>query len=138
MTNNNFWEAELGKMFGNSTVIEDMRFVGRACIGRLSDNLNVKLRFIELGTASHFPLIEAAIINRNEGKIDSTTFRFEDIWGNVAKKDRAPYAWVYSGKAEWYGYEPTFADYEKICAEVNDYLEIFQAPIQSMQQSQSM
>jgi hypothetical protein len=138
MTNNNFWETELRKMFGNSAVIEDMRFVGRACIGRLSDTLNVKLHFVSLETHEHYSAIEAAIINRNEGKIDSTTFRFEDIWGNVAKKGRAPYVWIYNEKAAWYGYEPMFADYEKICGEVDDYLEIFQAPIQSMRQSQSM
>jgi hypothetical protein len=138
MTNNNFWEIELGKMFGNSAVIEDMRFVGRACIGRLSDNLNVKLRFVSLETHERYPAIEAAIINRNEGKIDTALFRFEDIWGNVAKKDRAPYVWIYNEKTDWYGYSPTFADYEKICGEVDDYLEIFQAPIQSMRQSQSM
>jgi hypothetical protein len=138
MTNNNFWETELRKMFGNSAVIEDIRFVGRACIGRLSDNLNVKLRFIELGTASHFPMIEAAIINRNEGNIDSNRFRFGDIWGNVSINGRPPYVWVYNGKAELYGYEPKFYDYEKLCAVVDDYLEIFQEPIQSMRQSQSM
>jgi hypothetical protein len=138
MSNDNFWQTELRKLFQNSATIEDIRFTGRACVGRLSDSQNVKLRFVTLGTHDHYEGIEATIIKRTEGQIDATTFRFGDIIGNVSIDGRPPYVWIYNGKTEWYGYKPTPADFEKILAEVDDYLEMFQEPVQSQTMRQTM
>ena len=138
----NFWETELRKIFQNSATLEDLRFTGRIAVGRLSETENVKLSFASTKTDNQCDGIEVAIINRKYGRIDGDTFLFEDIIGKVAQTDNGkeftPYIWDTLSGAKWHGYQPTPADYEKILSAVDDYLEIFQEPTQSMQQSQSM
>jgi hypothetical protein len=142
-TNSNFFENELQRIFANSTTIEELRFTGRVAVGRLSDDLNVKLQFVTLGTSSHYEGIEATVLNRTQGKIDSTVFRFMDVIGAVTRnigtpQQMFPYVWERGQKTEWYGYEPTPADYAKLLTAIDDYLEIFREPVQGMRQTQSM
>lgn len=42
----NFFEREFRKLFEDNPIMEDILFDGRACIGRLTDTSNVKLRFV--------------------------------------------------------------------------------------------
>ncbi len=141
----NFFEQELRKLFKDSAVLDDIRFTGRVCIARLTDSTNVKLQFVTMGTHEQYEGIEATVLNRTDGKIDSTVFRFSDILGKktvpgytVSREGVIPYVWTYSGKSEWYAYKPTPRDFEMIAETVDSYLEAFQAPIQSQGMGQQM
>jgi hypothetical protein len=129
-----FFEEELQKMFGKGSPVRGARFTGRACVGRLGETTNVKLRFVTQGTADHYGGLEATVFNRNEGKIDSNVFLFEDILGKKPGKSAChangipPHVWVCNGKIEWYACKPAAADYAAIAAAVNGYLETFLDP----------
>jgi hypothetical protein len=69
-----------------------------------------------MGTHELYDGIEAIVLNRLEGKIDSNSFRFKDIIGakpvnnNPNSPDGVmPHVWGsgWGGKYEWYAYEPT-------------------------------
>lgn len=125
-----FFENELKKMFGAKSPINDARFVGRACLGRLGETTNVKLQFVTLGVHERYEGIEATIFNRNKGVIDCNIFRFADILGkNVLKNNpnnSLPHIWASMSKGyEWYSYKPTTGDYAAVAKEVNNYLEVF-------------
>jgi hypothetical protein len=141
----NFFERELRKLFEGGEVISDPRFTGRVCIARLTDSTNVKLQFVTLGTHEHYEGIEATVLNRTEGKIDSTVFRFLDILGKKAvpgnpnfRDGIVPYVWKGSKDYEWYAYKPTPRDFEMITESVDSYLEMFQEPAQRQGMSQQM
>ena len=141
----NFFKQELRKLFENSESLNDTRFTGRVCIARLTDTTNVKLEFTTLGTANHYEGIKATVLNRNEGQIDSTVFRFADILGKKAipgnpnfRDGLYPHVWKYNDKFEWYAYKPTPRNFEIIADTVDSYLEIFQEPIQSQGMAQQM
>jgi len=141
----NFFEQELRKLFESSEAITDPQFTGRVCLARLTDTTNVKLEFVTLGTHEKYEGIKATVLNRNEGQIDSTVFRFSDILG---KKDIPgnpnfrnglyPYIWENNDKFEWYAYKPTPRDMEVITNTVDSYLEMFQEPVQSQVIAQQM
>jgi hypothetical protein len=140
----NFFEQELRKLFENHPVIEDVRFPGRVAVGRLSGNTSVKLQFVTLGYADRYEGIEATVLNRGEGKIDSAIFRFADILGRKQvsnpnfKEGVLPHVYKGNKDFEWYVYKPSPADYEKLSDSIGEYLEIFQEPIQSQGMSQQM
>ena len=134
----NFFEQELRKLFEGSDTISDPRFTSRVCMARLTDTTNVKLEFVTLGTHEHYEGIKATVFNRNEGQIDSTVFRFADILvkkaipGNPYLKDGVyPHVWKSGDKYEWYAYKPTPGDMEIMTEAVDNYLEMFQEPVQS-------
>ena len=141
----NFFEQELRKLFANSEALDDTRFTGRVCMARLTDTTNVKLEFVTLGIADHYEGVKATVLNRNEGQIDSTVFRFADIIGKKATQGNPnfrdgvyPHVWKYNGKYAWYAYKPTPGDIEQISNTVDSYLEMFQEPIQSQGMTQQM
>jgi hypothetical protein len=114
-------------------------------VARLTDTLNVKLKFVTLGTHEQYEGIEATIINRNAGKIDAAIFRFADILGKKAVPNNPnfregvyPYIWTYNGQSEWYAYTPTPRDFESISAVVDGYLEMFREPVQTQGMTQQM
>lgn len=106
----NFFEQEIKRLLRNEAAISDMRFAGRACFGRISDILRVRIEFVTLGTADHYEALKATIINRNDGPIDALTLRFSDLLGKktVANPNFSngicPYIWRYGEKTEWYVY----------------------------------
>ena len=128
----NFFEQELRKLFEHSGEISDPRFTGRMCLARLTDTTNVKLEFVTLGIHEKYAGIKATIINRNEGQVDATVFRFSDILGKKAipgnpnfKDGLSPYIWKCDGVYEWYAYQPTPRDMEILSEAVGGYLEMF-------------
>ena len=125
-----FFENELRKMFGKNSPMSDVRFSGRACVGRLTDKINVKLQFETIGTYEKYEGIKATVYNRSEGSIDNNVFRFADIFGMNVQRNNLnrdlPYVWAGSrGNYEWYSYKPTAADYAAVAKEVYGYLEVF-------------
>ena len=133
----NFFEQELRKLFENSETLSDPRFTGRVCMARLTDTTNVKLEFVEIGVANNYVGVKATVLNRLEGKIDSSVFCFDDILGiksipgNPYLDKVHPHFWYSNGKYEWYAYKPTPGDFEQITNTVDSYLEMFQEPVQS-------
>lgn len=122
----NFFENELKKICGSCDTLSDKRYVGRACLGRIDENITAKIEFVTLGVADQYTALRASVINRNEGKIDSVTIRLKDV---MAAPN--PHIWDDYGKIEWYGYKPTAEDYKNLSESVDSYLEAF-APVEEM------
>lgn len=115
----NFFEANLRKVFDNVVGIKNVQYIGRTCYATVSDNNRMKASFVTLGTHEHYEGLKISIIDKNEGKIDSTTIRFEDVWGKKYEamgNKIAPYMWVYKGKAEWYTPEPSEKEFYDLSA----------------------
>lgn len=122
----NFFENELKKICGSCDTLYDKRYVGRACLGRIDENITAKVEFVTLGVADQYTALRASVINRNEGKIDSVTIRLKEV---MAAPN--PHIWDDYGKIEWYGCKPTAADYKNLSESVESYLEAF-APVEEM------
>ncbi len=122
----NFFENELKKICGSCDTLSDKRYVGRACLGRIDENITAKIEFTTLVFSDQYTALRASVINRNEGKIDSVTIWLKDV---MAAPN--PHIWDDYGKIEWYGYKPTAADYKNLSESVDSYLDAF-APVEEM------
>ena len=117
----NFFETELKKMTAKVAAMKNPKLVGSACIARLTDTTTVKVEFARCIEADRRYGILITVLNRTEGKIDSLTVKFEDLWG----KHDGFYVWTAYNDPKWYGYHPTTADYTKTAKAISDYLENF-------------
>lgn len=131
----NFFEKELRNILDSNYYTADVRVVGRAYYASIGKNLRLKAEFVTMGTADHYEGIKVTVINRNDGPVDSLTLRFADVLGRKTtpkvSHDNSLYAWTYNGKTEWYAYEPTPRDYERLSDALNDYIEVFCEPTQT-------
>jgi hypothetical protein len=141
----NFFEQELRKLVGQSNALSDPRYIGRACYGRVSDNIRAKLHFVTMGYADRYEALKISLINNTEGEIDRSLIRFRDLWGikpssNPNFRDGiSPHAWTYNGESEWYVYQPTPSDYEILADSMDEYLELFSEDMEQGQgQGQAM
>ena len=127
----NFFEQELRKLVGQSNALTDPRYVGRACYGRVSENIRAKLQYVTMGYADHYEALQITLINNTEGEIDRALIRFRDLWGSKPSSNPNfregvyPHACTYNGKSEWYVYQPTPRDYEMLANSMDEYLELF-------------
>ena len=127
----NFFEQELRKLFADGVIIENPKFVGRACLGSLDGDLRVRAEFITMGIAGHYSALRLTVLNRKEGVVDKSVLRLKDILGKKAvgnpnfRSGVYPYIWDDDGKAEWYAYKPTPADFEALRQAADDYLDVF-------------
>lgn len=139
-----FYEQELQKLFGGDKLFVDARIVGNTCYGRLTDDIRVKINFQTGIVASHYDRLKVTLLNRNEGVIDNMLLRFRDLWGikQVStpnfREGIEPHIWNDYGKASWYVYQPTKADYQQLTEAVSSYLGVFQEPVQGQQMGQKM
>lgn len=129
----NFFEQELRKLFADGAIIENPKFVGRACLGSLGGDLRVRAEFITMGVAEHYSALRLTVLNRKEGVVDKSVLRFEDILGKKAlpgnpnfRNGVSPHIWDDRGKTDWYVYRPTPADFEALRQAADDYLSVFQ------------
>ena len=99
-----FFENELKKMFDSCDFITDKTYSGKTMLGKLGDDLRIKISFVTTGYADHYTALRVKIINRTEGEVDSETFKFGDIIGKQKTAyDRIdPYIWSYGGEDKWY------------------------------------
>lgn len=129
-----FFEQELRRLFEHDAVFADARFVGNACYGRLTDNIRVKINFVDCKVKDNYDALKVTILNRNEGQIDSMILRFRDLWGMKQtsnpnfREGVSPHLWVDYGKASWYVYKPNQGDYKQLAEAVRNYVEVFQEP----------
>ena len=117
----NFFETELKKMTAKVAAMKNPKLVGSACIARLTDTTTVKVEFARCIEADRRYGILITVLNRTEGKIDSLTVKFEDLWG----KHDGLYVWTAYNDPKWYGYRPTAADYTETAKAISEYLENF-------------
>lgn len=122
----NFFEQELRKLFGDGSIIEFPQFVGRACLGTLGGDLRVRAQFVTGIVANQYNALKIVVLNRTDGPVDTMVLKLRDLLGTKV----APYIWDDSGKAQWYGYRPTIADYEAIRQAVGNYLDVFREQVQ--------
>ena len=126
----NFFEQELRKLASQLTIMDDARFMGRACYGRVCENIRAKLQFVTMGTADHYEALQVTLINNTEGEIDHSTIRLKELWGKLHgnpnfPQGADPHIWINSGKTAWYAVQPGPAEYEVLAGEVDGYMELF-------------
>ena len=81
------------------------KFVGKTMLGKLDDELRVKLQFISTHISKHYDAIQMSIINRTDGVIDKQTMLFGDIIGQKTLHGTPnvnPYMWEDNNKGMWY------------------------------------
>ena len=127
----NYFEQELRRLARFCKEIQNPTFAGRVCYGDLGGDNRVKLQFVTTGHADHYSALDATILNRLDGKVDSLLFRFSDTWGSKKvsnpnfRNGIIPYIWTDRGESEWYVYRPTDLDMKQLAAEVGSYLAVF-------------
>ena len=128
----NFFERELGRVFGDGQVIRDPTYSGRACLGTLGKDLRVRAQFITTGYADHYDALKITVLNRADGPVDTLVLKLKDLLGKKPVPGNpyfpngvAPHIWLDQGKPEWYAFQPTAADYDTIRQAAKQYLDVF-------------
>ena len=128
----NFFERELGRVFGDGQVIRDPTYSGRACLGTLGKDLRVRAQFITTGYADHYDALKITVLNRTDGPVDTLVLKLKDLLGKKPVPGNpyfpngvAPHIWLDQGKPEWYAFQPTAADYDTIRQAAKQYLDVF-------------
>ena len=139
----NFFERELGRVFGDGQVIHNPTYSGRSCFGTLGKDLRVRARFITTGYADHYDSLKITVLNRTDGPVDSLVLKLKDLLGKKSvpgnpnfREGVSPHIWDNYGKQEWYAYHPTAADYEVIRQAAKQYLDVFRDRQQERVQDQ--
>ena len=123
----NFYEQEMRRMFADSHIIHDSQFCGRTMLGKLDDELRIKLQFVSTFIADQYDAIKVTVINRTDGVVDKQILRFSDIIGMYDHGTLglvAPYIWEYNNQAEWYT-PTTHTDKAQIADAVLDYIGMY-------------
>ena len=139
----NYFEQQLKKLFEDDSVFEDTRFAGRACFGRIGDDIRVRAEFKENGIHNQFDSLMINLINRREGAIDSLNIHFSDLYGKVPMSRNpgttiVPHLWINNGKPEWYGYMPTPRDISALREAARTYVDAFREPAMAGGMQQQM
>ena len=124
----NFFEREMRMMFSGNDIIHDAKFCGKTMLGKIDDDLRIKLEFISTFIASQYDAVRATIINRSEGVVDKQVFKFADIIGQYQRPGREsldPHMWEYNNKPEWYT-PITQSQKATIADTVLGYIEMYQ------------
>ena len=130
----NFFERELAKIAANCKNIRNTKFVGGACIGRLTDEVTVKIQMICLNLNTQYNALHIMLINRCEGCVDKHNIRLDDLWGEFttpAGNQISPHIWKHGRDIKWYGCVPTSAQFQQLSNAVDEYLECFTEPEQT-------
>lgn len=118
-----FTEHELRLLFEESELFYEAMFSGKMMIGKIDKDIRVKFEFVSTNISKHYDAMRATVINRTEGEIDTNLFLFKDIIGK--KNGQDPYIWDEESCTGWYGFKPTYSDYEKITDTLHDYMSMF-------------
>ncbi len=128
----NFFERELGRVFGDGQVICDPTYSGRACLGTLGKDLRVRAQFISTHISNQYDALKLTVLNRTDGPVDTLVLKLGDLLGKKPvpgnpnfRSGVTPHIWDDYGKLEWYAYRPTAADYETIRQAAKQYLDVF-------------
>ena len=120
---------ELKKMFEGRIEMKYIHYVGKACYGRLEENLRGK---IELGQGfmdSGYTRLTVSVLERTNGLVDQMKFLISDVTGLKQETEggriAGPELRSYKDSV-WWNCEMEEADYQKIAEAVNGYLSLFQ------------
>lgn len=130
----NFFEGELRLMFGNNCIIQDPKIVGRTLLGKIDDDLRVKLQFVSTGISKHYDAIQVSVINRTEGLVDRETMLFGDIIGqkNSLGSKVNPYMWEESSHTAYWYTAVSVSEKAQIADAVLDYVGMYQSDEMAM------
>ena len=130
---------ELKKMFEGRIEMQDIHYVGKACYGRLEENLRGK---IELGQGfmdSGYTRLTVSVLERTNGLVDQMMFLISDVTGlkkeTNGERMAGPELSSYKDSV-WWNCEIDEADYQKIAEAVNGYLSLFQSESEELVQGQ--
>ena len=101
----NLFEHELKMMFDDTDVIKDVKICGKTLLGKLDDELRIKLQFVATLIAGQYDAIKVTVINRTEGAVDTEIFKFSDIIGQQNRGALSAvnsHIWVCNDKPDWY------------------------------------
>ena len=119
-----YFEHEMEVLFGDSEYLSaDTVFSNKTMISKISEDLRAKVQFVSTKIADQYDALRLTIINRNEGPVDTETFRFVDIIGQ--KNGYNPHIWDDNGNARWYGFKVNERDYCLIAEIVEDYVSMY-------------
>ena len=119
-----FYEQELEKIFGDSDYLSaDSVITGKTLITNIGKDLRAKVDFVTINVHKQYEALRLSIINRTQGVIDTHQFDFADVMG--FKNGYGPQIWESDGKAKWFRFEPTYADYRSLQAAVEKYIAMF-------------
>lgn len=130
----NFFEGELRLMFGNNCIIDEPKIVGRTLLGKIDDDLRVKLQFVSTGISKHYDAIQVSVINRTEGLVDRETMFFGDIIGqkNSLGSKVNPYMWEESSNTAYWYTPVSVSEKAQIADAVLDYVGMYQSDEMAM------
>ena len=132
----NFYEQQMRQMFSSASIIKEPKFTGKTMLGKLDDELRIKLQLVSTFIGGQYNAVQAAIINRTDGTVDKEIFKFSDIIGMQKRKNLdeiEPHIWEYNGKAEWY-IPITSAEKVQIADTLRAYIGMYQEEDLSMTQ----
>ncbi len=126
-----FFENELKKMFGNNSALTDIRYVGNALVGRLTEDTIAKITFASSINHGEYPGVFIKVINPQSGEIDNHSINFCDVFGRSRKENI--HIWDSDdGMICWNKFSPSRQNYEDINRAAQQYLEMFLEPVQDM------
>lgn len=127
-----FFEKEMRKLFQHGLSFQETIFAGRACYGKLDEDIRVRMEFATEGVADHYSALKVTLLNRKEGPIDSLLLRFSEVLGRKQttnpnfREGISPHIWKNGNDFAWYVYQPTAADYKTLADAVGSYTSMFQ------------
>ena len=126
----NFFEEELKKMVGGSTILKNQKYLGHNCYGTIGEDLRARVEIVTNRTRDQYEAVKISVFKRTEGVIDCIVIPFTDVWGYPKTpsfpEGRAPYIWSYDQSSSWYAFKPQSADYKKLAQSIEKYLSVFQ------------
>ena len=127
-----FFEKEMRKLFQQGLSFPETIFAGRACCGKLDEDIRVRMEFATEGVEDHYSALKVTLLNRKEGPIDSMLLRFSDVLGKKPttnpnfREGIVPHIWKNGDTFAWYVYQPKAADYKTLADAVGSYTSMFQ------------
>ncbi len=119
-----FFEREMRRIFGESEFLSaDTKFTDKTMITKIDNSLIAKLEFKKFYYSDVYSGLQLYIINKNEGVIDSQSFKFGDIFGFSGRKDIG--ILQTNRNISWNKYLPNNRDYENIKNTIEDYIKMF-------------
>lgn len=121
---------ELKKMFEDRIALQEVRYVGKTCFGRLEGELRGKVELVRGPMDLGFSRIYVSVLERTSGLVDQMKFLISDVTGLkkglYENRFLSPEFQVYDHEGSW-NCEMGEADYEKLAEAINGYLEMFQS-----------
>lgn len=71
-----FFESELEKILGKSSLLKNKKYLGKCCYGILDGDIRAKVEFKDRQVTDNYSGILVTILNRKEGPVDTVYLSF--------------------------------------------------------------